>query len=289
MTKVFKQKINKKAISVFTPEHTISAFIDLPSGTSPIEVIWHTATIALDTEKICFVYSLADNGVYFIAAPAQDFLGHTNSATPLAAALPGNVDHKGDGAYISDIGGNLFSVVIKGKQTLSCYIGDKTNVLKFAENVPQFWVDKPSLPWYSLTQYQQQETIKLMSYISLGSFAGMLFFAALSYFFQYEAARNVAVAKQKQNKIAEQEQDTLLHMHASLQNNTTSPVLKNYLGLSTFVIKQNGTIVNYEYKNKHVKYAVELPPTAVNLSYFGKDINPVIKEDGIYIEKEENL
>lgn len=289
MDKIFKKNYSKKTTTVFTPEHTISAFIDLPSGVSPTEAIWHTASIALDTEKICFVYSLADEGVYFIAAPAKDFLGKNDSASPLASALPGNPEHKGDGAYICSIGGNLYSVVIKGKTTLTCYIGDKASVLKFSEGHAQFWVDKITTNWSSLTQFQQRETTKLMTYISLASFALTLIFGGLAYAFQYKAQLYIAETKAKQNKIATMEETNLLSLHVANQNNPTNRVLKNYLNLSSFIVKQNGKIINYEYRNNRVKYNVELPPTAINLTFFGKDITPIIKDDIIYIEKEEEL
>lgn len=289
MDKLLKKNTNKKTIAVFTPEQTISAFIDLPSGVNPIEAIWHTASIALDTEKICFTYSLADEGVYFIAAPAKDFIGKNKSASPLSSALPGNSEHKGDGAYICSIGGNLYSVVIKGPQTLTCYIGDKASVLKFSDGYPQFWVDNITSTWTSLTQFQQKDTTKLMTYISLASFALTLIFGGLAYIFQYKAQLHIAETKSKQNKIAVLEETNLLSLHVANQNNTTNKALKNYLNLSSFIVKQNGKIVNYEYRNNRVKYNVELPPTAINLTFFGKDITPVIKDDIIYIEKEEEL
>lgn len=290
MKSLFAKKNKKQQFVTYTPEHTISAFIELPTGINPIEAIWHTSSIALDTEKICLIYTLADDGVYFIAAPALDLLGYPDSATPLAAALPGNEHHQGDGAYLCSIGNNLFAVMIKGKESLSCFIGDQASVLQFAEGQPTFWVDSHiSTPWLSLTQYQQKDTISLLNKLSIGSFAGIIFFTLLSLFFNYETGKHLEQSKKKQNAITLEQQKSLLVLNANKKNNSTNLILKKYLELSTYIIQQQGRIISYEAKNNSIKYKVELPQTSINLNFFGKEVMPVIKDNVITIEKEEKF
>ena len=283
------KKKKKIVLKSYTPKNTIAAFIELPAGVNPSEAIWHTSSVALDTEQICFIYSLADDGVYFVAAPAISFLKHPVSTTPLAAALPGNPGHQGDGAYITPIGSNLFAVTIKGADSLSCYIGDKASVVQFAENNPQFWVEENTAPWLSMTQYKQKETLKLLNTLSLISFCLIFMFLGASAFFNQQSERYVAQTKTKKQKILAVEQKNLLALNMEEQNKSENQVLRKYLELSSYVISQNGRIVHYEVRAKRIKYQVELPQTATNLTFFGKNVVPVVKQDVIIIDKEELL
>jgi Tfp pilus assembly protein PilE len=277
-----KKKKKKINFQLFTPENTIASFIELPAGTNPLEAIWHTSSVALDTEQICFIYSLSDDGVYFIAAPALTFLHKKNTTSPLAAALPGNEQHQGDGAYICPIGSSLYAVAIKGVESLSCYIGDKATVLQFAANQPQFWIETNNQPWYSLTQYKQQETVTLMTQLSIVSLVGILACAALSSFFAYQNESYLASQRTQLNNITQLEQKNLLILNANRENNTGNQVLHKYLEVSSYVLSQQGSIVSFDYKGNHLKYVVQLPQTTTNL-------NPTIKNDLIIIEKEETL
>lgn len=289
MKSLFKKKNIHLAPQVYTPENTISSYLELPDGTEPLEAIWHTSSIALDTDKICFIYEKFEDGVYFIAAPAEDFLGKDNSASPLAAALPGNEAHLGDGAYICPIGSNLFAVAVKGKNTLSSFVGDKNSVLQFAGDVPNYWVDKGTTRWTSLNQYLQKSTVKLMNILSVSAFSLMMILFITSFGFKYKTETYIAALKEKQNKVLLIQQQTLLATSMRNTNNSLNSFLKKYSDLSAYVINQNGRITSYEYHDNNIKYTVELPETTTNLSFFGPDITPVIKDNVMTIEKEENL
>lgn len=288
MKSFLKKKNLIQAPTLITPENTISSYIELPDGIDPIEALWHTSSIALNTEKISFIYTLADDGVYFIAAPASSFLGKTSYTTPLAAALPSNEFHQGNGAYISSIGSNLFAVVIKGNKSLTSFIGDKANVIKFAGEQQQFWVDKNNTQWYSLNQYQQKSIIKLINRLSIGAFSLMMFFFIAGAGFKFKTGRDLAEIKIKQDKANMVQQQNVLTLNASYKNNSINLALKKYLELSEYVVKNNGKIINYEYKDNVLKYTVELPASITDYSFFGSVV-PLVKNEIITIEKEEKI
>lgn len=288
MRNILKKKF-KSQLETYTPDNIISSYIEIPKGVDPTEAIWHESAIALDTEQICFIYSADEEGLFFIASPAVSLLGKNNYSTPLAAALPNNEDHQGDGAYITTIGNNLYAIAVKDNKTLRSFVGDKVSVLQFAEDKTQFWVDKPSIAWKSLTQYIADNTTKLMTGISLGFFALVLSLLLGTIILKHKTQSYIAQMQESKNKVIEVQEQNVLMMHAQTKNAPINQFLKKYLELSSVVIEQKGRLTSFQYNANQISYTVELPVTTTDLSYYGKNAVPVVKDDMMVIEKEETL
>lgn len=54
------------------------------------EAVWNAASQACATEKVHFVYAVADNRCWYLACPSSSLASNPDSWCPLAAALPGN-------------------------------------------------------------------------------------------------------------------------------------------------------------------------------------------------------
>ena len=91
------------------------------------------AAAILGTEQLAVICSRVKGDIWYLAVPAVDLASHPNSASPLAAALPGMAQHEGDGAYTSDLGPGLQAVVVKKGPVLHSYVGTPTLVRRFIE------------------------------------------------------------------------------------------------------------------------------------------------------------
>ncbi|MBU3654877.1 MAG: hypothetical protein FGM23_00730 [Alphaproteobacteria bacterium] len=135
-------------LEIYTPDNLLAGAVPLGGG-NPRDVVYHHASVALDTEQVQLIYTVEGQYAYYIAAPSYLFAGHAESITPMAAALPGTKGHRGDGAYIapSETG---FAVVIRRGVNLYSFVGDRQSAEAF---VARYGVDiyaadnALALPW----------------------------------------------------------------------------------------------------------------------------------------------
>lgn len=283
---LFNTKKKELNLIEYTPKDSIASFIELPKGVNGIEAMWHTASVALDTEKIRFVYSFADGGVYFIAAPALSFTKHPHSSTSLASSLPNFNGHKGNGAYFSMLSNNSYCVIVKNDKQLESYIGTKENTILFAKDNPQFWTTASS-PWIGLEEFSLKKTLKLMSDISIGILVAIFFLSVLSGFFKYKQEQFLNLIKEKEKIIVQKEQRNLLVLNNTKENSFDNKILNRYLEISNFIITENGRLLNFDYQDGKLKYSIELPITTTDFSLFNKNSKYSKTEDLIIIENEE--
>ncbi len=70
--------------------------IDIVGGSVPAipgmeeEAVWNAASQACASDRVHFVYTVADDRCWYLAIPSSALASHPNSWCPLAAALPGN-------------------------------------------------------------------------------------------------------------------------------------------------------------------------------------------------------
>lgn len=78
----------KKDLAPFLPQDLIGGSIPHIPG-SEEEAVWNAASQACGTEKIHFVYTIAQGKVWYLACTSQALASNPDSWCPLAAALPG--------------------------------------------------------------------------------------------------------------------------------------------------------------------------------------------------------
>jgi len=76
----------------YLPNDIIGGSLPQVSG-SEDEAVWNAASQACGTEKIHYVYSVADGRVWYLACPSASLASNPDSWCPLAAALPGNSEY----------------------------------------------------------------------------------------------------------------------------------------------------------------------------------------------------
>jgi hypothetical protein len=114
----------------FTPRSLISGRVNATRGQER-EIAAAAAVAVLGTESIALVYTRTPRDIWYLAAPAADVASHPDTATPLAAALPGAKDHKGDGAYLCDLASGLQAVIVKQGDNLHSFVGTPATVQRF--------------------------------------------------------------------------------------------------------------------------------------------------------------
>jgi|GEM_PF-2594479 len=248
---------------VFTPKGFVSGFIPCPADVNPIEAAWHASVIALDTERVRLLHQEADEGIYFIAADAADFLAHPNGETNLVSALPGSAGHKGDGAYFTDMNNGVFGVVVKKAGVLDCYIGEKRDALKFADGMDHFYPAE-SGAWVGFRQLEARDAKKL---------ANRLIIAALSLtalFFLISVATSVLSSvfeghkKDSINKIRAMQQATATQFNSQEVN-----AYADYRNASSAIVATGGRVVKFNSQNGTTTWEAQLPLWVTDLSSLG--------------------
>jgi hypothetical protein len=115
-----------------TPRSLIAGRIVAARGRD-LDAATAAAAAILGTDQLAVIHSRVKGDIWYLAAPAVDLASHPNSASPLAAALPGMAQHEGDGAYTLDLGPGLQAVVVKKGPALHSFVGSAALVSRFIE------------------------------------------------------------------------------------------------------------------------------------------------------------
>ncbi|MGE0252243.1 MAG: hypothetical protein AB7G80_06315 [Dongiaceae bacterium] len=247
-------------LDIFTPDSVIAASVPFASE-DPREVAYNNAAYALDRDDVHMLYAVEGKKVFYIAASSEDFASHLNAVTPLAAALPGNKGHQGDGAYIA-ISESGYAVVIKKGEELLSYVGDRQSVDAFiaSHNVPTFSAnDAGALPWegYRLGALKRADRIARLTII-VGFVLAMVSFGVWMGLRMWRG--------DVENKLQEARDEARRNVSGAveqLSKFTSQPVLDDIKELQRIIaLSANaGGIVNYfKIESGQRSWQVELPP-----------------------------
>jgi len=272
---------NSDRTQIFTPREIVSGFIEIPPKANPLESAWHASAIALDTERVRVVQCVADGGIYFIAADAGDFVNHPDAITQLAAALPCNPGHKGDGAYFVDVSRGIIAVVIKSEKMLRCYVGEHTETTCFAEGFLHYWPsDEEAQSWVGYRQYESYHARKLTQKIVLVGMLAATVLVATS--LGLTAAANMLTRRHANslNAIRDAQQSTL-----SLLNTKSPDAYREYRELSTKLLNIGGTLIKFESKDGKSNWDAEVPAVVADISNLGADTKIKITDGRVTVSK----
>jgi hypothetical protein len=247
----------------FTPKEFVSGFIPCPADANPIEAAWHASVIALDTERVRLLHKEADEGIYFIAADAADFISHPNGETKLASSLPGFIGHKGDGAYFTDMNNGVFGVVVKKTCVLDCYIGEKRDVLKFAEGLEHFYPTE-SGPWVGFRQLEARDAKKLANRLIVAALSLAALFFLISIATSVLSSVFAGHKKDSINKIRAMQQATATQFNSQEVN-----AYADYRDQSSAIVATGGRVVKFNSQNGAITWEAQFPLWVTDLSSLG--------------------
>jgi hypothetical protein len=132
----------------FTPPNIAAG--SLPDvADNPSEAAWNSACEICGTEKVHMVWRRHGGRIWWIAAPSSDFANSPNTGSRLAAALPGDESHLGDGAYYARTHLD-WTVIVKTRHALHCFVGDRKMAESYAADHDAGEVDlehSDIVPW----------------------------------------------------------------------------------------------------------------------------------------------
>lgn len=163
---------------IFTPDRVIAGSVDVLGKASPEEVAYHNARYVLDADAISIIISFEAGRVYFLAAPAEAFIGRPDSLTDLSAALPGMPGHKGDGAYKASTD-TQSAVIVRRGSDLQSYVGSEDEVADFIRGSDAHLIpidSETASPWTTFNLAMERRVASLAKVLTVtgGVLTGVL-------------------------------------------------------------------------------------------------------------------
>ena len=228
----------------------------LPAGSGlPEEAVNFAAVHALGISSISATYSQSDGRIFYIALPSSAMASGLSFFTPLAAALPGNKGHQGDGAYALEMDGNM-AVIIKRGASLDLVVNASGVVRSLIESldVPVYDVEgRESTELVALDVLRKRESDKVAVVISkiamwtgAISVAVLLAAAVTSGFFEPTIAEK-------------REAEAEVMLRQSLKPQPLFEHVSKLQKIAAVTARAGGWIKSYKYEKNKVAWHIELP------------------------------
>lgn len=124
----------------------VAGSFPLGEGVDPAETVRMTAQEVLHAQDVHLRFSIEGDHVFYIACNSRSLASSPKFSTALAAALPGHVDHKGDGCYFLVLPPNNAATIVRRGNTFKLFSNFSETVLEScaAEDLPRFDVAESS-------------------------------------------------------------------------------------------------------------------------------------------------
>lgn len=253
----------------FLPKSLIAGSLPLGKGASPTQVAYNSASLALNTERLCLITSVLGNRVYYLAGDASEFASQQNASTVLSTALPGSRMHRGDGVYFALLSdkGQMACIVVKDK-TLKCFVGAPAEAERFpavenASDLPVYHLHSTGekfgalTPWRQLSDYDRDENRKLAKAILSTGAANALVMATV----WVACSFYVAQASEQSSDYKAMAEAMLSEASASLARSSSSRHMgwQELQDVSRFAREHKGRIQAFELKDGRISWQLEIP------------------------------
>ncbi len=236
-------------MELFTPRSLIAGRLTGGQGRA-VPSAMQAAAAVLGTAQVALLCATDKDQVWYLAAPASEFASHLQSACVLAAALPQNAEHKGDGAYVADMEGGLQAVVLKLGDKFQSYVGTPALVQRFAamEGATAIHVcNGAGLPWTFPAQPRSDWSGRLVLGVTLSGLLVALLAAALWLW----AAAQVTAFQQESEDLQLVQQAAMKNALQSLTPAVYPPAISNLQRAVEQCAQEGSTLVQFEHKEGH--------------------------------------
>jgi hypothetical protein len=265
-------------MSEFLPNSFVAASVALPAKMKADLVAHHQAAGILQTDRVALSYTVKDDIIHCLFADSAEFPSDPATdqyTTALAAALPGNPAHQGDGVYILDTPIGTGGV---------CTVANKITSLHGPIELVENWAADKNLPIYDLAGldgspwimpvFQRAERHKRVGLA--------LAFSAIA--FAVFTATNVASIIQSKKVFARGEQQIKSvskayeqELSGQLENITNQPALAaigRLYELGRIRRETKGSLLEFRIDNDKITWVAEVPDwiTQDQILVFGKNI-----------------
>jgi hypothetical protein len=234
-------------MTTFTPRSILSGRVKAGHGRD-LDTAIAAASVVLGTPQLACISSRVGDNIWYLCAPAADLASHTQSSSPLAAALPGAPGHQGDGAYTLDLAENLQAVLVKQKNSLSSFVGNPVMVQRFItlEGLKEsFSCPGDGLPWRFAHDAVVRRDGRLQNFITLSALlvtvvaCGTWLWAA----YQRPSQETLRDQLQREHKAA------LATAARAMTPPAYPPALEHLNKAVSQTITSGGALVQFEHKN----------------------------------------
>lgn len=258
-------------MELFTPNSFVAG--TRPTGRhDPAEVAWHAAAAALDTEDLRMVVSVTPGRVWFLAAPARDFASAPDCATPLAAALPGMADHRGEGTYLLPLDPlPLWAAVQFQGEQIRSFTGSFEDAKRFGDSLGLPTHEASAMtaaPWCGY-QAMRLAAERAGLRVAFRWGAGL---TAVGFLLWISAAAMGAIAEHRQGaaSAALKARITSLTQYANqLHEQPLARTLAELQQVSQVAVQSGGAISRYQIKQGQTHWRMRLPAWVNGSAYAG--------------------
>jgi hypothetical protein len=248
-------------MTLFTPRSILSGRVKAGHGRE-LDTAIDAASVVLGTQQLACISSRVGDNIWYLCAPAADLASHTQSSSPLAAALPGSPDHQGDGAYILDLAEDLQAVVVKQKSSLSSFVGNPVMVQRFItlEGLKEsFSCPGNGLPWRFAHDAVVRREGRLQNIITLSALFVTVVASAIWLWEAYQRAPQEALRA----KLRQEHNAALAIAVRALTPAAYPPALEHLNKAVSQTIKSGGALVQFEHKNGRSTWSLNVDDSIV--------------------------
>jgi hypothetical protein len=248
----------------FTPRSVIAGRLGGSQGRSVATVV-RAAAAVLGTAQVAIICATEKDVVWYLAAPASDLASHLQSVSALAAALPHTAEHKGDGAYVTDIDGGLQAVVVKLADKFQSYVGTPAMVQRFAvmEGATSTHVcTATGMPWTFPSRPKGGRAASIASGLTV---AGLMVALVASGVWMWAASQVTAYEQASEDNHVVQQ----VAVKTAVQSLAANPYPVALTHLQQAVeqsAREGGTLVQFEHKDGHSTWSLNINNQIVNRS-----------------------
>ncbi|MDB5478736.1 MAG: hypothetical protein JWM96_1231 [Alphaproteobacteria bacterium] len=255
------------ALSVYLPSDLIGGSIPYIAG-SEDEAVWNAASQACATDRIHYVYTVADNRIWYLATPSASLASNPDSWCPLAAALPGNSEFwDRETVYLFDQEGTAAGLRWDGETgRMQVFVGPSRTVLPRLQTLDaNFATINPErakpVPWKNQALMQE----KLSRATVRGLFMSGMAVAVLSLIL-WMATHLIGIVIRP--NLAKAEQDTQMATEKLMVEATRA--VRNDADHHLYRLQElllnlqniNGTLLKYEVTNNAILWEALVPQAA---------------------------
>lgn len=254
-------------LSTYMPPDIIGGSVPYIPG-SEEEAVWNAASQACATDRVHYVYTVADGRVWYLATPSSSLASSPDTWCPLAAALPGNSEYwDKETVYIFDQEGTAAGLRWDQETgRMQVFVGPSRTILPRLQTLDANFVTinperATPVPWQNRALMEE----KLSRATVMGLFISGLAIAVIAiaiWIVTNLASLSVAPDLTKaQNDTRAATEQLMLQASKVVRNDTDRHLFRLQELLSTLQ-NLNGTLTKYEVKNGQVTWEALIPSAA---------------------------
>lgn len=287
----FREIGQRQAALPFVPPSIVAGSVNVAAGADPVQVAYNSACLALDSERVCLIFSAHGRLVHYVAGLASDFSSSSpNVTTILAIALPGMPYHRGDGCYRVKIGlsGEMVACVACKDGRVYSFVGTTSRAERFpaaigGANIPVIDLADSDpcaqdIPvWKPHSEREREDNKRLLRRSAIFLFAVNCFMGSI----WVASAVTQGVAEGQLHNIANEASQGMQSLFGKLAPAAYKHEAWNeYQAIAAFAIDHKGRLEHFELKDGRLAWKISVPSFVTGAEINSNFKGVSVAEDG---------